>query len=299
MLYCKRHVNQFDLFFSTQNELDFGTNGIQYIHFPVHGDIQFREAGTTIKNKRWSVSQQIHNFYHRVSAILSGFQPERIRNNTTITNSSWTRDIVKAAYGVDADIVFPPVLSDMKPKSWGEREIGFVCIGWVRPEKQIENIIEIIARVRQMRYDVDLHIIGPVWDKAYSRKLLDLYADGNNWLYFEGELDRATLVSMIERHRFGIHGFVNEHFGIAVAEMVKAGCIVFVPDGGGQREIVGYDKRVIYQDQNDAVEKIATILSNPDTQQILSEEMKLRGARYSVENFMKSIRSAVDGFSYT
>ena len=40
-------------------------------------------------------------------------------------------------------------------------------------------------------------------------------------------------------HRYGIHGMREEHFGMAPAEMARAGAIVWVPRGGGQTEIVG------------------------------------------------------------
>ena len=36
-----------------------------------------------------------------------------------------------------------------------------------------------------------------------------------------------------------LHGMREEHFGMAPAEMARAGVIVWVPNGGGQMEIVG------------------------------------------------------------
>ena len=57
-------------------------------------------------------------------------------------------------------------------------------------------------------------------------------------------------------HRYGIHGMREEHFGMAPAEMARAGCIVWVPRGGGQMEIVGREPVLMYDSEDDAVEKI-------------------------------------------
>lgn len=292
MLYCKRVSKQFDLFFSTQNEMDFGVKGIQYIHFPVHaGNLEIdSQQNSGVWNQRDSTIRRI---YQWISASISGYKEAGVRHNLTLVNSGWTKELVKSAYGIESKIIYPPVLSDISIRPWKERENGFVCIGWIRPEKQIEKVIDILSLVRNKGFDIDLHIIGSVWDKAYSKKLFGSYEHTNNWLHFEGVVDRDTLASIIAQHRFGIHGFTNEHFGIAVAEMVKAGCIVFVPDGGGQTEIVGLDDRVIYQNEEDAVEKIIKILQDQDAQELLTSEMILHGAHYSSEQFVNSVRSMV------
>lgn len=293
MRYCKSISRQFDIFFSTQNEMDFGVRGIQYIHFPVHADNSILEVNTTSRDWHQRDSQ-IHTIYRRASIAVSDFREQGIRRNITVVNSNWTKELVKKAYNIESNVVFPPVLSDISPRPWKERENGFVCVGWIRPEKQIDKVIEIVSLVRRKGFDIDLHIIGPVWDKAYSNKLLTTFAHNNNWLHFEGALDRIALSNIIGQHRFGIHGYQNEHFGVAVAEAAKAGCIVFVPDGGGQREIVDFNYRVIYQNEKDAVEKIIKILRDQHAQEEISQEMMLRGARFSSGRFVEQIRKLVN-----
>jgi len=41
--------------------------------------------------------------------------------------------------------------------------------------------------------------------------------------------------------RYGIHGAEGEGFGIAIAEMVKAGCVTFAPAVGGPAEILDHE----------------------------------------------------------
>ena len=92
----------------------------------------------------------------------------------------------------------------------------------------------------------------------------------SEWVSWNKDLNRKELVSLVARHKYGIHGMENEHFGIAVAELVNAGCVTFVPKSGGQMEIVE-DSRLMYLDVSDAVEKIRSVLESDDLQS------KLRG----------------------
>ena len=72
---------------------------------------------------------------------------------------------------------------------------------------------------------------------------------------------------LLTGHRFAVHGRREEAFGIAVAEIVKAGCVTFVPDEGGPPEIVG-DAALCYADTADAVQKIDAVLRS-DTEQAM------------------------------
>ena len=56
---------------------------------------------------------------------------------------------------------------------------------------------------------------------------------------FCDDASRDEVRALMATHRYGIHGMREEHFGMAPAELARAGCIVWVPRGGGQMEIVG------------------------------------------------------------
>ena len=77
--------------------------------------------------------------------------------------------------------------------------------------------------------------------------------------------------------------------------MVKAGCIVFVPNGGGQTEIVNHPA-LIYEDDDDAVRKIETVLANANLQETLRERLSQGVQRFSAERFTEAIRDIVFGF---
>ena len=92
--------------------------------------------------------------------------------------------------------------------------------------------------------------------------------------------------------RYGIHGMREEHFGMAPAEMVRAGCIVWVPDGGGQVEIVG-DARLTYGSIEEGVAKITRTLGDAEEQTRLRQHLAARAPLFSAERFMQQVRAAV------
>jgi hypothetical protein len=84
----------------------------------------------------------------------------------------------------------------------------------------------------------------------------------------------------------------NEHFGMAVAEMVKGGMIPFVSDSGGQVEIVE-DYRLRFATIADAVAKIVAVLGDRVAQQGLRAHLIRQGAKFSPQRFGAELRDSV------
>jgi hypothetical protein len=111
----------------------------------------------------------------------------------------------------------------------------------------------------------------------------------------EEGIDSPAKSQMMAGHKYGLSGRENEPFGIAVAEMVKAGCIVFVPNGGGQTEIADHPA-LIYESDDDAVRKIETVLVDSSLQASLRTHLAAGARRFSVESFQGQIRQVVEEF---
>lgn len=167
--------------------------------------------------------------YRALCESLSGFSEESMKRNMTLANSNWTGKIVRAAYDIETRIAYPPVPAGFPRIPWKEKESGFVCLGRISPEKQIERAVAIIRSVRTNGCDVHVHIVGSPGERRYDEKIERICAQNREWISLHRSLPRRALTELMASHRYGIHAMPHEHFGIAIAEMAKAGCIAFVP----------------------------------------------------------------------
>jgi len=184
------------------------------------------------------------------------------------------------------------VAGELPAVAWERREAGFVCLGRVAHEKRVENIIGILSGVRSLGHNVHLHIIGGRDHTLYGDMIERMCMENAGSATMEGQKAGEQKAKFLTGHRYAIHACRREGFGIAVAEMVKAGCVTFVPDEGGPPEIVG-DARLSYQDANDAVRKIDAVLRSEPLQQELHLKMLRRGAFFTVEAYQAAIRRLV------
>ena len=143
-----------------------------------------------------------------------------------------------------------------------------------------------------------LTIVG-TWDRharRYFNSLTTLAASLGSWIQFRDNLTRDDVRQLMASHRYGIHGMREEHFGMAPAELARAGAIVWVPRGGGQMEIVGNEPSLMYDSDDDAVAKIMRTLSDAGEQQRLRDHLANVSEQFSTSNFMRQVREIVDTF---
>jgi glycosyltransferase involved in cell wall biosynthesis len=296
MRLCKRLKGEYDVVISAENEIDFGCRGIQYFHYPyLYGKIRpdidlpwYRRFWETLKGT------------YRPWMLISEFSYNQMKNNLTLVNSNWTGNKVKEFYGIDATTVYPPIPGKFSGISWNDRENGFVCIGRFSLGKRFEAITEILAKVKSTIPDVHLHIIGTPsifkGEREYYLQLIRVVQENSSWVFLHENLSREELIELISKHRYGIHASIDEHFGIVVGEMLKAGCIVLVHNSGGQVEIVGGDDRLKYETDEEAASKIVRVMSDPDEQTSLRNYLNSRKELFSTEKFMRTVQEIVRQF---
>jgi glycosyltransferase involved in cell wall biosynthesis len=175
---------------------------------------------------------------------------------------------------------------------------GFVWCGRLWPDRRVELAIEIVERVRQHGIPATLSIIGTSGGSAnqefirYSERIRFLVRERAAWITLHEDVDRADLCRLMVSHRYGV-GTLQEGFGMAVAELVRAGSIVFVPRGGGQVEIVNHDGRLLYFTAEEAAEKIARTMRDPELQESLRATLQPMRDRFSSDQFVREFRRLV------
>lgn len=296
---CKKIRHEYDVAISVSKEVDFGEKGIQYIHDPPYW--LYGSFGGDLPLARQSLSGQLALRFkskYRPWMLIAGFSYDRMKSNLTLVNSNWTSSRLKKIYAIDSLTIYPPVVGHFPRVSWQERENGFLCIGRISPLKDLEKVIQIITAVRSSVPDAHLHIVGTTDDRGYHKRLSRLI-QLTPWITISENVSRDELVRMISKHRYGIHGMVDESFGLSVAEMVRGGCIVFVPRIGGPSELVGGDDRLLYDTIDEAVSKIVTVMRSPDRQTSLRQTLRLRSKLFTQASFKRKIRKVIHQFSST
>ncbi len=282
---------RYDVIVGTHDEMDFGRRGIQYVHYP-HA---YRSPPATE-----------HRWYHRPPGALAlyGWLCQRIapitreglRRNLTLANSRFIAARVAEVYGMPSVVVHPPVPGGFPDVPWDAREEGFACLGRLAPVKQLTDAVEIIAGVRARGHAVRLHVIGTPEDRQYETRLRDLARAHADWMTLHVNLPREAMVALVARQKYGLHAQVGEHFGIAVAELVRAGCLTFVARPGGPVEIVGDEPRLTFGSAAEAVERIDDVLCGPDLRDRLRGHLAARRHLYTAERFVREMRRIVEQF---
>jgi len=152
--------------------------------------------------------------------------------------------------------------------------------------------------VRETAPDITLTIVGTSdrHTRRYFESLKALAHSLGPWIDIRQNLTRDEVRALMASHRYGIHGMREEHFGMAPAELARSGAIVWVPRGGGQMEIVGHEPALMFDSDDEAVEKIVATLTNAVEQRRLRERLSITAGQFSTTHFMQQVREIVRHF---
>jgi glycosyltransferase involved in cell wall biosynthesis len=295
--YVRRVAPEFDVLISFYGPMDCGRPCIQRVV-----DFSFVEEWRLDLHpifRRWKAwfygPTMVRRAYLRLCDRIAPLNPDAWKHNVTHANSYWTADRLLERYGIASQVIYSPVAIDVPHQAYWSREKGFIFLGRITPEKCAHSAIEILRRVRERGHDVHLHILGGMDNSDYAKKVRRLAEHFSEWVFLEGWAWGDRKRELLAGHRFGINACPNEAFGIAVAEMVLAGCIVFVPSGGGQVEIINHPA-LIYEHDADAVEKIDAILTREEEQEELCRHLRLAASSFSAKTFAEAMRHGVAEF---
>jgi glycosyltransferase involved in cell wall biosynthesis len=280
---AKRRRHAFDVLVACGFESDFGCPGIQYLHYPY---LERRAEEWPTRGDEPLPVRLGHLLAGRVPPwmAISGYSFDRMRRNLTLVNSSWT---VGQTISMASEVLYPPAPGTFPDVPWTERRDAFACIGRLIRLKRFDWIVETLALVRREWPDLELHICGVVSDASYLSRLEELARRHGPWVHIHTGLARNELAALLSNCRYGIHACLNEHFGIAPAEMARAGAIPFVHSSGGQVEIVDRDPHLCYTTAEDAAAKILAVLRDAGLQRALRATVYRRSERFTTDAFVR------------
>jgi glycosyltransferase involved in cell wall biosynthesis len=281
--YVHKEGDNYDLIISTKNIIQHPrVQCINYVHFP-----EYFKNKVDDMNSKSSLSSYFQYFCRRLARVSS-----QGANHLYITNSEYTRGCLNDVINCRTETINPPIIFRDGP-SKSNRQDGFVTIGRIEPEKNIISIINIIEQVREQGNDIHLHIVGQEYNRKYSNKVKH-YQQKRNFVHLEGEVSRSRLDNLLSNHKYGIHGRKYEHYGMSVAEMVQNGMIPFVPNNGGQAEIVGGLTDLVFETEEEAANKIESLINSREKEITITRKLKSRKNINIQSEFQDKIRELIE-----
>jgi glycosyltransferase involved in cell wall biosynthesis len=191
-----------------------------------------------------------------------------------------------------AGVVYPPVGTEFPDVPWEEKEQAFVMIGRIAPEKRVERAIAILDAVRRRGYAMQFRLCGQIGEDIYGQRIARLCREHADWIIVEGEVSGKRKARILAGCQFGIQTREAEPFGISVAEMVKAGSIVFAPNDGGQVEVLNHPL-LSFESDSDAVERICLVLDDVGRQVELREHLRRQARMFNADASMVASRAII------
>ena len=135
-------------------------------------------------------------------------------------------------------------------------------------------------------------MIGSESNEEYAEHIRSL-CDTVPQITYEGEVSRSRYSQLIQGHRYGIHTKSEEQFGITLAEMIAGGVIPFIPDGGGQREIIENESTLLWNSPAECIENIESVLNDPQREQNVIDSLPDIKQRFGKQRFQNNIINMV------
>lgn len=284
-----RGERSFDVVVGVENEADYGDPAIQYVHYPWSKLPRPEVELSPIHCLPGAV-----RLYHWAATRLLGYSPSRMRANRTLANSDFTARVVQESIGVKPQVVHPPIALETPKIPWKARHDRVVTVGRIHPAKRIEDAVRIVEAVRSRGRDLSLCVVGFRDSECdgYLERLLKM-AHTRDWIEFRIDVPQAELVDTLAHSRYGIHCMVEEHFGMAVAELALAGCIPLVHDSGGPPGIVGGEPGLRFSDCAEAADRLDSLLCDESEQQAVRARLAAHVHRYRADRFINGMREVV------
>lgn len=273
-----------DLIINTHGDVLLINADITYMHFP------------TFALWNWTYHKYEKGFwriYFTPYYLLEKKILPRIKESLLLTNSKFSKAIIRRTIGKNAVVVYPPVEIKRYIGRGSRRENRVVTIGRFSPEKRYEFIVEVASRMP----DIEFHIIGSTSNKAsvkYFEKIKALVEEKDlKNVYLHRNMPQKDMDSLLLSSKVYFHAMINEHFGIAVVEGMAAGLVPVVhKSGGAWFDIVNRGKYGFgYNTLEEAVKNIRLAIKNyAKYARIVSQ----RASIFSVENYKRRILRIVD-----
>jgi len=296
-LHVARFRKEFDLTINTHGDVMPLPVDITYLHFPVFALLAkepWKYYAKYFKSLFWRA------YFEPYRIMQKHFARFIFSKSLLLTNSSFSRDVIRKYIHSDAIIVYPPVEIDdyVRISKSMDREDAVVSISRFTPEKNL-HLIPYIAKYLP---NVTFYVIGSIRGlrsmEYYNQivKLIKRMSLKNVLLYPSASHEEK--LEILSKCKVFLHLMPYEHFGISVVEGMASGCIPIVHKSGGQwLDIVERGKYGAGYD-NLSPSKIAEVINKlmSSWDKVIVRKLVERAQRFSPSKFRKKITRIIRTF---
>jgi len=259
---------------------------ISYIHYPA--------VLSTVE------SNMLHwKLYNRLVARKARSMMGKPR--LVLANSSWTAGLIKETYGLNAEVLHPPVDVDYYAYEGGRKERIIVTTSRITPEKNLH----LLPRVASKLPNYEWYLVGSTGysriEKYLAKRIVNRIEHEkrkhNAWnFHVVTDLPRRELRELLQRAVFYIHPPFPEHFGISVVEAMSAGAVPIVyRDGGAWVDVVSdISQELGYVELGEIPAIIRNLENNPRKLDELRETAVEKSMEYRREVFQEKFTSILE-----
>lgn len=228
-----------------------------------------------------------------------------------ICNSFFTKGYIDKTFGIVSNVVYPPV---DQPKENLKKENIILNVGRFSMGKEGKNykkqdvMIDFFREMIGRTPDIDWKFVLIISVREQDQQKVDLLREKVKGASIE-IIENPTYEKLWEMYNiakiywhasgFGedlaIHPERAEHFGIATAEAMRAGCVPVVIDAGGQKEIVkNGENGFLWSSEEKLIEKTMQLIIDRALLKKLSASARESAKQFSIERFAKDIEKEID-----
>lgn len=242
--------------------------------------------------------------FHDVNGKTLINKMKLFRVDKNISNSIFTKKVIDKEYGVNSDVLYPPVSVDLFKPRRKENQICYVGRFSALTQNKGQDILieQFKTFVKNKKYsDWKLILAGGVEvGSDINIKRLKELADGYNIEFIESP--KIDVIKEIYGKSkifwsgagYGVDENINpqqvEHFGITLVESMSAGCVPVAFNIGGPREIIENGiNGFLWNSTSELIEITERILGSSKDLKELSKFAIQTSKKYAYEEFKNNV----------
>jgi Glycosyltransferase len=273
--------SRYDLIVQTFVGVPFRWADATYIHFPLA-----ELPAYYLRVKRFELGLR-ERAYNSLVAWMAKALADRTK--PVMTNSTWTAERVKRAYGSQrVYVVHPPVNVEELLSIGGDRGRIVLTVSRIDWSKRVWEIPDIARLVPE----ADFYLVGSTGPSSkLVLNLLEERAKGLKNFNIETDVPRKRIIELMSQASIYLHPPFAEHLGIAIAEAAAAGLVpVVYRDGGGWTDIASrIDQGLGYTSVDEAARIIRSLFDDRVRLKELSAKAREVAKSFSYETFREKL----------